>query len=59
MKIKYVIEYLQNNPQHLKYKINHLSELCGFATHSHFTKVFTKETGISPSEFISNLKNEV
>ncbi|MCA6065910.1 helix-turn-helix domain-containing protein [Chryseobacterium sp. RG1] len=56
LKIKFIIEHLYENPESVKYKISYLCELAGFSSHSHFTKVFTKETGISPSKFISNLK---
>lgn len=56
LKIKFVVELLYNNPEALKYKINYLSEISGFSSHSHFTKIFTKEVEISPSAFISNLK---
>lgn len=58
LKIKFIIRHLRENPEHLKYKINYLSDLSGFTTHSHFTKVFTNETQISPSKFISMLKKE-
>ena len=56
LKIKFVVELLYKNPEALKYKINYLSEISGFSSHSHFTKIFTKEMEISPSAFIANLK---
>ena len=55
LKIKFIIEKLHANPEYLNYKINYLSELSGFSTHSRFAQIFKNETGISPSEFISKL----
>lgn len=55
LRIKYILEYLHDNPESCKYKLTHLSELAGFSSHSYFTKVFTKKTKISPSKFISSL----
>jgi tetratricopeptide (TPR) repeat protein/AraC-like DNA-binding protein len=55
LKIKFIIEKLYTNPEYLNYKINYLSELSGFSTHSRFAQIFKNETGISPSEFISKL----
>ncbi|WP_265426662.1 helix-turn-helix domain-containing protein [Chryseobacterium sp. YIM B08800] len=55
LRIKYILEYLHENPESCKYKLTHLSELAGFSSHSYFTKVFTKKTKITPSKFISSL----
>ncbi|MFL9833977.1 helix-turn-helix domain-containing protein [Chryseobacterium terrae] len=55
LRIKYILEYLHENPEGCKYKLTHLSELAGFSSHSYFTKVFTKKTKITPSKFISSL----
>ncbi|MBP7357672.1 MAG: hypothetical protein KA871_06125 [Cloacibacterium sp.] len=55
LKIKFIIEKLYANPEYLNYKINYLSDLSGFSTHSRFAQIFKNETGISPSEFISKL----
>lgn len=58
LRIKYILEYLHENPESLKYKLNHLSDLAGFSSHSYFTKIFTKSTKITPSKFISALKEK-
>ena len=55
LKIKFIIEKLYANPEYLNYKINYLSDLSGFSTHSRFAQIFKNEKGISPSEFISKL----
>ncbi|SIO16815.1 Helix-turn-helix domain-containing protein [Chryseobacterium scophthalmum] len=55
LRIKYILEYLHENPESSKYKLTHLSDLAGFSSHSYFTKVFTKKTKITPSKFISSL----
>lgn len=56
LKIKFIVERLINRKEFLKYKINYLSDLSGFSSHSHFTKIFKKETGIHPSDFIAKLR---
>lgn len=56
LRIKYILEYLHENPESLKYKLSHLSDLGGFSSHSYFTKVFTKKNKITPSKFIASLK---
>lgn len=55
IRIEYIVKLLYDNPEYLKYKINYLSDLCGFTSHSRFAQIFKKEKGISPSEFISRL----
>ncbi|WP_312089203.1 AraC family transcriptional regulator [Chryseobacterium sp.] len=58
IKVKYIVKKLVDNPEYLNYKISYLSELCGFGNHSHFTQIFKKELGISPSEFILGLSKK-
>lgn len=58
LRIKYILEYLHDNPESLKYKLTYLSELGGFSSHSYFTKVFTKKNKISPSKFILALNEK-
>lgn len=58
MRIQYLSKLLYNNPEYLNYKISYLSDLAGYSSHSRFASVFKKETGISPSEFISRLTAE-
>lgn len=55
LRIQYILKFLHENPESCRYKLNHLSELAGFSSHSYFTKVFTKKTKITPSKFISSL----
>jgi len=58
LKIKYITQKLYNNPQYMEYKISYLAEECGFASHQVFITVFKKETGMTPSYFIENLKKD-
>ena len=58
LRINYIIEKLQNDPQYLDYKIAYLSQECGFSTHSKFTAAFKAVTGIAPSAFINNTRND-
>lgn len=55
LRIKYCVCLLQENPEYLNYKISHLSDTCGYSSHSRFAYIFKKETGISPSRFIAHL----
>ncbi|WP_306566945.1 helix-turn-helix domain-containing protein [Flavobacterium lindanitolerans] len=58
LRINYIVELLYEEPKHREYKISYLAELCGFSSREVFTTIFKKETGISPSYFIDNLKNK-
>ncbi|MDR6967330.1 AraC-like DNA-binding protein [Flavobacterium arsenatis] len=59
LRIKYIVELLYDEPKHREYKISYLAEICGFSSREVFTTVFKKETGISPSYFINNLKKDL
>ena len=56
LKIEYITQKLYDDPHYLEYKISYLAEECGFASHQVFITVFKKETGVTPSYFIGNLK---
>ncbi len=58
LRIKFIINNLEKNPEYLNYKIDYLSEISGFSSHSRFTYIFKRELNISPSEFISNLREK-
>ncbi len=58
LRIQYIIERIMNQPEYKNYKISYLAEECGFSTHSKFTAVFKKHTGITPSVFLENLSNQ-
>lgn len=58
LRIIYIIEALYKNPIYREYKISYLAESCGFGSREVFAVVFKKETGISPSYFINNLKKD-
>lgn len=57
LRITYITEQLYNNPVYRDYKNSYLAECCGFSSREVFTVVFKKETGVSPSYFIENLKS--
>ncbi|AYZ12787.1 AraC family transcriptional regulator [Chryseobacterium arthrosphaerae] len=57
LRIKYIIRLLYNNPVFREYKISYLAEKSGFSSREVFTITFKKETGISPSHFIKELKD--
>lgn len=56
LRIQYIINVLYENPIYREYKISYLAEVCGFSSREVFAVIFKKETGVSPSYFISNLK---
>lgn len=58
LRIAYAIDKLQSDPRYLNYKIAYIAEECGYSSHSKFTSVFKSITGLSPSAFISYLKEE-
>lgn len=55
LRIYYLIDKLKEEKRYRTYKISYLSELVGFSTHSSFTTIFKKITGMTPSRFISFL----
>lgn len=58
LRINYIIDKLRNDPQYLQYKISYLAEDSGFSSHSVFATVFKSVTGISPTTFITILRNK-
>ncbi|KFE97541.1 hypothetical protein IX39_19905 [Chryseobacterium formosense] len=56
LKINFIVDKIYNHPEYLNYKISYLSEICGFSSQSRFTHIFKEEQGMSPSEFINQLK---
>lgn len=58
LRINYIATLLYNDSKFREYKTSYLAELSGFSSREVFTVVFKKETGVSPSYFIDNLKNE-
>lgn len=52
LRINYIKNKLENSPEYLTYKISYLAEECGFSSHTTFTRIFMKETGMPPSQFI-------
>ncbi len=58
LRINFIIDKLQNNPEYLQYKTSHLAEECGFNSRNSFTLVFKSITGISPSVYIDAIRNK-
>lgn len=58
LKIKYIINKIQNNSQFRSYKIAILAEEAGFSSPNKFSTVFKKVTSISPSLFIKHLNEQ-
>lgn len=55
LRIKYIIEKLENDKNYRKYTIKYMGELIGYTNASAFTRAFKKHNGITPSEFIKKL----
>lgn len=56
LRIDYVVKLLNEEAKYRNYKIAYLATVCGFSSHSTFTKIFKNIKGISPSEFIDIIK---
>lgn len=58
LRIRYIINKLYENPVYREYKISYLAETSGFSSREVFAVIFKKETGVTPSYFINNLKKD-
>ncbi|UWX61825.1 helix-turn-helix domain-containing protein [Chryseobacterium oranimense] len=58
LRINYITNKLYESPIYREYKISYLAEACGFSSREVFAVIFKKETGVSPSYFINNLKKD-
>jgi YesN/AraC family two-component response regulator len=58
LRIQFITNKLYDTPIFREYKISYLAEACGFSSREVFAVIFKKETGVSPSYFISQLKKE-
>lgn len=59
LKIDYIISQLRENSRFRNYTNKALGEEAGFSTTQHFTRAFSKNTGISPTYFIQELKKTI
>jgi len=53
LRIGYICRKIHMQREYANYKISYLAEDCGFTSHSAFSTIFKKVTGISPSVFLS------
>lgn len=58
LRIEKAMEEIRSNPETLDYKIAYLAGEFGFSSHASFTNAFKKMTGVSPSQFINQVRNE-
>ncbi len=59
LRINYIIHKLYNEPKYREYKISYLAEECGYASSQVFVIAFKKISGVTPSYFIQNLKEDL
>lgn len=52
LRINYIIEKLNSDPNYVNYKISFLAEECGYSSHSSFATIFKSIVGMSPTTFI-------
>lgn len=57
LRLEYILNELKTNPKVRTYKISHLAEMAGFASHAAFTTAFVAFTNEKPSVYIKNLGN--
>lgn len=53
LRIGYICQKIHTHREYVNYKISYLADDCGFTSHSTFSTIFKKVTGISPSVFLS------
>lgn len=58
LRIKYIIEKIEQNKKLKNYKLSVLAEECGFSSHSKFSAVFKAVTGFPPSTFLAYLEEK-
>ncbi|WP_415326895.1 helix-turn-helix domain-containing protein [Chryseobacterium sp. MMS23-Vi53] len=58
LRIHHITQLLYKEPIYREYKITYLAEHCGFASREVFAIAFKKETGVTPSYFINQLRSE-
>ncbi|MNU77957.1 DNA-binding transcriptional regulator ChbR [compost metagenome] len=56
LRVKYIIEKIEQDEKFKSYKLSVLAEECGFSSHSKFSAVFKSVTGFSPSTFLVYLE---
>ncbi|MCW3162475.1 helix-turn-helix transcriptional regulator [Chryseobacterium oryctis] len=56
LRIEYITRKLYEDPIFREYKISYLAEACGFSSREVFANIFKKETGVTPSYFIEQIK---
>ncbi|MCT3917986.1 helix-turn-helix transcriptional regulator [Elizabethkingia anophelis] len=58
LRINYISRKLYDTAIYREYKISYLAEECGYISPQVFINAFKKETGMTPSYFIKELKGE-
>ncbi|WP_426482942.1 tetratricopeptide repeat protein [Chryseobacterium sp. R2ACT005] len=58
LRIAYIKTKLIEDPIYREYKISYLADECGFSSREVFAVTFKKDTGITPSYFISSLNDK-
>lgn len=59
LKVEYIMNRLRENSKLRNYTNKALAEEAGFSTTQHFTRAFHKNTGISPTYFVQELKKSI
>ena len=57
LRIEYIIQRLNNEPEMSNYKIGHIAQLAGYSSVSNFLLNFKKITHQLPSEYLEKLRN--
>lgn len=58
LRINFIIDQLYKDKKFREYKISYLANHCGFSSREVFASTFKKETGVTPSYFINQLKKD-
>lgn len=58
LRIDYIVAKLKTDDKFSRYKISHLSDLCGYSSPAAFTKSFIEIMKITPSDFIRSVNKD-
>lgn len=59
LRIKYITQQLNTNPQYLNYSVEALSQECGIAARQNFSDLFFEINRIRPRDFIKNRRKDL
>ncbi|WP_353151555.1 helix-turn-helix domain-containing protein [Chryseobacterium sp.] len=59
LRIKYITEKLDTDPEYHKYSSDTLAKMCGISSRTNFSKVFMQVNGINFSQYLNKVKSDI